>query len=78
MKNPDGTFSVVENEAMPIDEAALYWHEHCEFCWEKAMTNMACEFYCTKDMRYWICKECFEDFREQFGWTLGDTEELFV
>lgn len=47
-----------------------FWHEHCEFCWEKAMTDKPCEFYCTEDYRYWVCKECFADFREKFCWTV--------
>ena len=46
------------------------WHEHCEFCWDKATTDNDCEFYCTEDMRYWICKECFDDFKEKFEWAV--------
>ncbi|MBQ7347331.1 MAG: hypothetical protein IJW55_05180 [Clostridia bacterium] len=47
-----------------------FWHEHCDFCWDKAMTDIECEFYCTKDMRYWICKKCFDDFKDKFGWRI--------
>ena len=25
-----------------------FWHEHCDFCWEKAETDKECTFYCTK------------------------------
>ncbi len=59
------------------DQIQLFWHEHCDFCWGKAMTNMNCEFYCTKDMRHWICKECFEDFKDKLGWTVKTVNELF-
>ncbi len=54
-----------------------FWHEHCQFCWEKVMTDMECEFYCTKDMRGWICPECFNDFKESFCWEKKDASELF-
>ena len=55
-----------------------FWHEPCEFCWEKALTDKPCEFYCTEDMRYWICAECFRDFFEQFHWQVRPAEELFT
>lgn len=53
------------------------WHEHCDFCWDKAMTDGECEFYCTKDMRHWVCSRCFHDFKEEFGWTVKTADELF-
>ena len=59
------------------EKIQLFWHEHCDFCWEKAMTNTECEFYCTKDMRHWICKECFEDFKDKFGWIVKSADDLF-
>jgi hypothetical protein len=45
-------------------------HEHCVFC----MATIACyegclhEGYCTTDVKQsnWICKSCFEDFKEMF------------
>ena len=54
-----------------------FWHEHCEFCWEKALTDKPCVFYCTENMNYWICEECFQDFQEQFHWQVKSMEELF-
>ena len=44
------------------------WHDHCEFCFEKAMTDKVGIFYCTEDLTYWICEKCFQDFREKFNW----------
>lgn len=63
-------------EYLEGEKIQLFWHEHCEFCWEKAMTNIECEFYCTKDMRWWVCKDCFEDFKDKFGWTVKSADEL--
>ena len=54
-----------------------FWHEHCGFCWEKALTDKSCEFYCTEDMKYWICAECFHDLCEKFNWQEKSAEELF-
>lgn len=54
-----------------------FWHKHCEFCWEKALTDKACEFYCTEDMKHWICAECFHNFQEKFSWQIKPAEELF-
>ena len=54
-----------------------FWHEHCEFCWEKATTDKECVFYCTKDMRYWVCQECFHDLKNSFGWVEKESYELF-
>ena len=51
-------------------------HEHCEFCWEKFSEgdNDLHSGYCTADQKHWICPDCFEDFREEFQWTISDTK----
>ena len=64
-------------EYLEDEKIQYFWHEHCEFCWEKATTNMECVFYCTKDMRYWVCPKCFSDFKNSFGWLEKDSTELF-
>lgn len=51
-----------------------FWHEHCWFCWEKATTDTDRVFYCTEDMGCWICEGCFNDFRDEFGWTVKEGE----
>lgn len=51
------------------EKIQLFWHEHCSFCWEKALTNKQCVFYCTKDFKYWVCEQCFNDFKQKFNWT---------
>ena len=53
-----------------------FWHEHCDFCWEKALTDNHSTFYCTEDFKYWICEECFEDFKNRFHWSVKPMEEL--
>lgn len=47
-------------------------HEHCAFCFDKFGEYPDClqKGYCTEDLYYWICEECFEDFKEQFNWTV--------
>lgn len=48
-------------------------HDHCEFCSEKFMEegNPDClhEGYATSDNYRWICKQCFDDFKEMFSWS---------
>lgn len=46
-------------------------HEHCEFCSERIdqTTDVA---YATKDRYHWICKECYEDFKDMFEWVAED------
>ena len=66
-----------EQEFLKDENIQHFWHEHCEFCWEKALTDQKCTFYCTEDMRYWICEKCFHDFAEKFNWTVKPAEDLF-
>jgi hypothetical protein len=53
-------------------------HDHCAFCWAKFLVAGAGEGlhegYVTEDGYHWICGRCFEDFREEFGWTGGGGE----
>lgn len=53
-----------------------FWHTHCEFCREKALTDKVCTFYCTEDMNYWVCEECFRDFQNKFRWQEKPAEDL--
>lgn len=47
-------------------------HDHCEFCWAKFMEEDLPEMlhfgYTTPNRYRWICKECFEDFKDHFQW----------
>ncbi len=63
----------------------LYWreytrwseswdHDHCEFCWAEFTVedhpDVLHEGYTTEDEYRWICKKCFEDFKEIFAWKI--------
>lgn len=47
-------------------------HDHCAFCWDKFSENKEdlTQGYCTTDQKYWICEECFNDFKEMFDFTI--------
>ena len=49
-----------------------YDHDHCEFCWQKIAAfdypDAQRKGYATDDNLRWIYQECFEDFKEMFGW----------
>lgn len=66
----------------------LYWrrwtqtregwdHDHCAFCWAKFAAydgpEILHEGYTDADEYRWICRPCFEDFRERFAWKLPDS-----
>jgi hypothetical protein len=50
-------------------------HDHCDFCGARFMVSTQIdalrEGYTTTDQYYWICGECFEDFREMFQWVVN-------
>lgn len=62
-------------ELLEGESVGRFWHEHCEFCWEKAYTDKPCVFYCTEDLKWWICEECFHDFQEKFRWSVSREEQ---
>lgn len=45
-------------------------HDHCEFCWNKFANYDGClhHGYSTEDREYWICEDCFMDFKDRFHW----------
>ena len=47
-------------------------HDHCSFCGAKFMEEdlpeVLHEGYATVDEYYWVCKKCYEDFKEMFNW----------
>lgn len=54
-------------------------HDHCEFCSEKFCkieTECLTEGYTTSDDYYWICKKCYFDFKEDFGWITVNVEPI--
>jgi hypothetical protein len=51
-------------------------HDHCEFCWQKFSESPGDlhEGYATEDEYRWICETCYQDFREQFRWTVKEND----
>ncbi len=49
-------------------------HDHCAFCWQKFSERPGDlnEGYATEDEYRWICETCYEDFKEQFRWTVTE------
>ena len=45
-------------------------HVHCEFCFSKFSNEPEDlhDGYCTLDQYYWICNECYHDFKDMFQW----------
>ena len=45
-------------------------HDHCDFCGVKFSTNEGdLHFgYSTIDSYYWICDQCYNDFKNMFKW----------
>jgi len=73
----------LQNQAKYLSGVELRWekyvkfseeweHEHCQFCWAKFMDvddpEVLREGYVDESGDRWICEECFEDFRDLFGW----------
>jgi hypothetical protein len=57
-------------------------HDHCAFCWQKFMevdhpSIQRFGFVTATDVQeWWVCRDCFEDFREQFGWQVEPPEPM--
>lgn len=61
-------FTNKDHKSLEGEEIQHFWHDHCDLCWEKAMTDINCTFYVTDDFKHWICEECFNDFKDRFNW----------
>ena len=49
-------------------------HDHCIFCWQKFQKEInendsVDEGFVSLNGKYWICKNCFFDFKEMFNLT---------
>ena len=47
-----------------------FWHAHCDFCTTEINTRQPGTFYCTLDYKFWICDNCFNDFKGRFDWNI--------
>jgi hypothetical protein len=56
-------------------------HDHCDFCWATFMASEAARddpeilgagytVAGPERSTFWICRTCFDDFRERFGWSV--------
>ena len=60
---------------------SLTWdHDHCEFCFDKfaeteQIPDSLHEGYASLDQYRWICRSCFDDFHQQFGWNVVQGEQ---
>jgi phage terminase large subunit-like protein len=76
----------LNNQEKYLKKAVLSWkiytkyregwdHDHCEFCWAKFMEQpgpeILTEGFVTPDNYRWICKNCFEDFKDMFQWQIA-------
>lgn len=56
-------------------------HEHCEFCW-KTITDVPDVIECDREGYWllneksmqtnWVCKDCFEEFRDRFNFKVKE------
>lgn len=55
-------------------------HDHCEFCFQRfaeaqaGYTDAQHCGYTTEDRFNWICKKCFEDFKDRLNWIIGPSD----
>jgi len=50
-------------------------HDHCQFCGAKfsdTIDDALKAGYTTSNDYWWICAQCFEDFKKIFGWKVVD------
>lgn len=58
---------LVKGKYFPYKEG--WEHDHCAFCSER-ITEKTSVAYSTTDGYHWICEECYNDFKEMFGWII--------
>ena len=60
------------NKANCMDDskACMIWHAHCDLCTKEICPNQNTECFCTDDYFVWICKNCFNDFKDYFHWII--------
>lgn len=64
----------VKMVARPYAPKSQEWeHDHCEFCSVKFAVgdSNASAGYVSEDGYHWVCAECFNDFKLEYGWVDG-------
>lgn len=50
-------------------------HEHCSICFAKISGEVGdyerCGYYCKKTGD-WLCRDCFNDFKKRFDWSIEE------
>ena len=61
----------------PYQTKSEKWdHDHCEFCWAKFTEDLEDtlhEGYTTDDDYYWVCRDCFALFKDEYKWRADNT-----
>jgi hypothetical protein len=57
-------------------------HDHCEFCSGEISdrpiddhTQFNAAWVTADDEDHWVCPQCFDDFRDRFGWSISPVIE---
>jgi histone acetyltransferase (RNA polymerase elongator complex component) len=50
-----------------VSNSEKWDHGHCAFCSKKIDANTTDTFYTTEDNSYWICEDCYNDFKQMFN-----------
>ena len=58
----------LESQTLTLKKHDPMIHDHCEFCLETFGNAGLDTGYCSDDGYYWVCEQCFEDFKDYFGW----------
>lgn len=65
-------YTQVENILQPTE------HRHCEFCFDRFSHNnndlQSGYICCVQNKTYWICENCYIDFKDLFHWKVVETE----
>lgn len=69
--NGQETYLINAHLVRSVYKADLLKQKHCEFCMKKFIFgNESEKLYATKNLKYWICEKCFEDFKDMFKFRL--------
>ena len=58
------------------EKCALFWHNHCDFCFKELTLDMKERCYCSEDGADWICEKCFEENKKTYSWTATETDDV--
>lgn len=67
---------ICEKEWLDEDRCRKLWQRHCDFCMKSIETDLQEECYCSKDAELWICADCYKAYKEHFGWTAEQVDDI--